>query len=149
MNGINRTVLAMSLVAFTSFAMYSQCKPFIKKQCMPTLAPYTNDGQLNNTVLRAGEGAELEVTMYQGQNYRLLVCSQEILGNVNFKLLDLNYNVLFDSSKSKDAKKYWDFHVETTQQLIVQVSAPSQGKSDLVPSGCVAVIVGFKDAKAN
>jgi hypothetical protein len=147
MTHIKRSSLAMLLMVITSFSVYSQCKPFIKKQCMPTLAPYTNDGQLNNTVLRAGEGAELEVTMYQGQNYRLLVCAQEVLGNVNFKLMDLNYNVLFDSSKSKDAKKYWDFHVETTQQLIVQVAAPSQGKSEIVPSGCVAVIVGFKDAK--
>lgn len=148
MNLIKRSSLAVLLVTIISIAAHSQCKPFIKKQCMPALAPYTNDGQLHNTVLRAGEGAELEVTMYEGQSYRLLVCYQELLGNVNFKLMDLNYNVLFDSGKSKDAKNYWDFHVETTQQLIVQVSAPGQdGKSDLIPSGCVAVIVGFKDAK--
>lgn len=147
MKTIKQSVLALVVILATSVTAYSQCKPFIKKQCLPTLAPYTNDGQLNNTVLRAGEGAELEVTMYQGQNYRLLVCYQEVLGNVNFKLMDLNYNVLFDSSKSKDKKKYWDFNVETTQQLIVQVSAPSQGKSEIVPSGCVAVIVGFKDGK--
>lgn len=147
MRNFKKSALIVILTMITGYG-FSQCKGYIKRKCLPTLAPYTNDGQLNNTVLRAGEGAELEVTMYKGQSYRLLVCYQEVLGNVKFRLLDLNYNVLFDSSKNnKGDKNYWDFNVENTQQLIVQVKAPDQGEAAIVPSGCVAVVVGFKDKK--
>ena len=147
MNTTKAIVLSLGFFVLSVFAAHSQCKPFIKKQCMPQLAPFTSDGQLNNATLRAGESAELELTFYSGQNYRLFICAQEALGLVHFKLMDLNRNILFNSESLKEHKNYWDFNIENTQQMIVEVSAASAGKNDIIPSGCVAIIVGFKDAK--
>ena len=137
-------VLAAGLMLLFIHSIHAQCKPFIKKSCMPKLAPYTSDGQLNNAQLRAGEVAELEFTFYSGQEYRIYVCAQEVLGAVAFKLMDSNRNILFNSKNGKNP--YWDFHIESTQQMILEVSTPDSS-DPIIPSGCVAVMVGFKDTK--
>ena len=138
-----QVIAAVSLLLFFIHG-YGQCKTFIKKQCLPNLAPYTSDGQLNNAQLAAGEMAELEFTFYSGQEYRIYVCAQEVLGTIQFKLMDSSHKELFNSKDSKNL--YWDFHIETTQQLILEVSAP-ESKDAIVPNGCVGVLIGFKDSK--
>ena len=142
--GGKQLIVAVSLFLFFIYSGYGQCKNFIKKQCLPNLAPYTSDGQLNNAQLAAGETAELEFTFYSGQEYRIYVCAQEVLGVIHFKLMDSNRKELFNSANGKDS--YWDFHIETTQQLILDVSTPAT-KDPIVASGCVGVLVGFKDSK--
>jgi hypothetical protein len=39
----------------------------------------------------------------------------------------------------------WDFTTNSTQQLTIEVSVPENTSSDLVKSGCVSILVGFKD----
>jgi hypothetical protein len=121
---------------------YSQCNGFTKKKCLPTLKPFIHNGQLNSTVLVAGETAELLMTFYSGQEYRILVCGQEELGGTEFRLLDNARKVIFASKEHKNAKM-WDFNVKSTQQITVEVIAPpSSGPHN--NSGCVSVLVGFK-----
>lgn len=124
---------------------FSQCKGFTKKQCLPVLEPYLYNGQLNNAILNEGDVAELLLTFYGGQDYRLLVCSQEMLGNVEFKLYDTERNEIF-SNKEHEMVNVWDFNANSTQQLIVQVRVPApEIKTDIVNSGCVSILVGFKE----
>lgn len=124
---------------------YSQCKGFTKKECVPQIKPFTYNGQLNMAVLNPGDVAELVVTFYKGQDYRLFVCSQEILGKVEFKLLDSERNELF-YNKDHDYVNYWDFHSNATQQLIIQVIVPQiEDELAIVASGCVSILIGFKE----
>lgn len=138
-------VIAIALIlGMHSTKGVSQCKSFIAKQCMPKISPFTHNGQLNSTTLMEGETAELLMTFYSGQDYRILVCAQKILGQAQFKLLDANRNVVFDSKQG--TSDFWDFSVKSTQQLIIQVSIPKPEESpnSFVQSGCVAVLIGFK-----
>lgn len=139
-------ILKIAFLVFFSVALSSnanaQCNGFTKKKCMPTLAPYIHNGQLNSTTLMAGETAELLMTFYSGQDYRISVCGQDQLGKVQFNLLDVNKKLLF-SNKDHSLATTWDFNVKSTQQIIVEVIIP-EVKSALAPSGCVAVLVGFK-----
>ena len=121
---------------------FSQCKNIAKKQCMPKLAPYTHNGQLNSSTLLAGQTAELELTFNAGLEYRVLVCSEEALGKASFKLIDVEKNVVFNSSDF-DSSEFWDFNVESTQQFTLEVTIP-KSDSPISPSGCVSVLVGFK-----
>lgn len=135
-------ILGILLISIESF---SQCKGFTKKECVPLIKPFTYNGQLNMAVLNAGDVAELVVTFYKGQDYRLLVCSQDNLGKVEFRLLDSQRNVLFNN-KDHDMVNYWDFHSNATQQLIVQVIVPSVEEDVAVtPTGCVSILIGFKE----
>lgn len=139
-------ILALvALIAAFPITGFSQCKGFTKKQCLPVLEPYLYNGQLNSAVLSEGDVAELLLTFYGGQDYRILVCTQEMLGKIEFKLLDTERNEIF-YNKEHDFTNNWDFNANSTQQLIVQVIVPpGEKKSDIVNSGCVSILIGFKE----
>jgi hypothetical protein len=140
--------LKILLAAFCIFVfttkMQAQCGSFLKKKCMPKVQPFTLSGEANITTLSSGQKTTLNLTFYAGQAYRILVCAQEQLGTVTFKVYDLQRNVVFDSRKN-DFPDFWDFKVKNTQQLVVEVQVPeSESTSSVLPSGCVLIMVGFK-----
>lgn len=143
---MKRIVLLIIAVAFTfAFATESnaQCKEFAKKICKLELLPYIHDGIYNATILAEGETAELFKTFYSGQEYRLAICGDDMLKTVEFEVLDGERNVLF-SNKDHNYAKFWDFKLESSQQLIISIQVPTNDEmSDQLSSGCVAVLVGF------
>jgi hypothetical protein len=138
-----KVVLICSLVALPTVGTFAQCKGFVKKQ-MTKLSPFIHNGQANSSVLLSGDHAELTLTFYSGQTYRLLVSSQESLGDVFFIMRDANKAQIF-SSKEQGKFDFRDFTVESTQQMTIEIMVPNADiPSGLVPSGCVSVLVGFK-----
>ncbi len=140
-------VIALMLVMLNYNDSLAQCKSFTKKRCLPYLNPYIHNGQLNSATLMAGEKAELFMTFYSGQEYRLSVCAQPVFENVVFRVLDKNRKQLYNSADHKSDN--WDFYMSTTQQLFVEVSIPTSANktkmvAEMIESGCVAVLVGFK-----
>ncbi|MGB0887678.1 MAG: hypothetical protein ACPGSL_06120 [Vicingaceae bacterium] len=146
----NKTFFSILLIVgiFVHSNIYGQCKKYTKKHCLPTLAPYVHNGQLTSAVLNPGDVADIDMVFNAGKEYRLLVCNQEQIGNVQFKVLDQSRNELY-SSNPDEANSYWDFKVENTQSLIIQLSVPDIDKRNqitkLTPNGCVALLVGFKE----
>ena len=137
-----KIILIGSLALLTSVNSFSQCKGFVKKQ-IPKLSPFIHNGQINSSVLLSGDHAELTLTFYSGQNYRILVTGQETLGNAYFVMRDASKTQIFSSKDQKS--DFWDFTVESTQQLTIEVMVPDvDAPSGLVPSGCVSILVGFK-----
>jgi hypothetical protein len=140
---ISGTIIATCFLILP-FASFSQCNVFVKKKCMPKIQPFTNNGQMNTSMVEAGQSTRLDLTCYSGQDYRILVCAQEILGEVTFKVFDATRKVIFES-KDHDNTDFWDFKSRSTQQLTVEVNVPkSDNPSSVPPSGCVSVMVGFK-----
>ena|SRR5690349_16148267 len=138
-----KIILIGSLALLPSLGVFAQCKGFVKKQ-IPKLAPFIHNGQVNSSVLLSGDHAELTLTFYSGQTYRILVSSQDALGDVYFIMRDANKTQLF-SSKEQGKFYYRDFTVESTQQMTVEIMVPNvDTPSGLVPSGCVSILVGFK-----
>ena len=136
--------IALVMAAALPFGAAAQCKGFVKKACIPKVPPYTHNGQLNNAVMSAGEKAELQMTFYSGQEYRIVVCAQEVLGKVNFKVYDSSRNEIYDSQDGKD-NSVWNFKVAATQQLTIEIETPAlDSPHELGPSGGVSVLVGFK-----
>lgn len=139
-----KAIVSSLLIAFPFTAAVAQCNTFIKKKCMYKIQPFTNNGQMNTSTVTAGQNSEMNMTFYAGQAYRILVCSEEALGEVSFKVMDMSHKVVFDS-KQNDLPDFWDFKVKNTQQFIVHVDVPtSSSPSTVQPSGCVSVMVGFK-----
>ena len=131
----------VAIISIPAWGM-AQCSGFAKNKCLPKLSPYINSGQMYNTTLLAGDRTELSMTFYAGQNYRILVCAQKELGEVLFKLKDGNNNIFFSN---KGYGKLWDFNVQTTSELIIEVTTPPSAPDvTLDNSGCVAILVGFK-----
>lgn len=129
------------LLAFLfSTTAFSQCSNFIKNKCGSKLKPYLSTGQIYNTTLLSEDRTELTMTFYSGHSYRIIVCSEAALGKVQFRLKDANNNILFSN---KGYGNLWDFNIQTTQELTIEVITPPSDK-EIDESGCVAILVGFK-----
>ncbi|HEY0030086.1 MAG TPA: hypothetical protein VGC65_04965 [Bacteroidia bacterium] len=143
-NSFTKALVAVCIIALPATPLIAQCTSFVKKKCMPKIQPFTQNGQVNTTTLTAGQKTSLNLTFYSGQDYRILVCAQEQLGDVSFVVKDMQKKVVFDSKKN-DLPDFWDFKVKNTQQFTIEVQIPdSESTSSVLPSGCVSIMVGFK-----
>ena len=141
---LTKTLFVSSVLALFAAPAFAQCNVFVKKKCMFKVQPFTQNGQMNTTSLQAGKSMEVNLTVSAGQDYRILVCSEEVLGEVTFKVMDASRKLIYDS-KANDYPDFWDFKAKSTQQLIVEVNAPaSTSTASAIPTGCVSVLVGFK-----
>ncbi|MBN2597026.1 hypothetical protein [Labilibaculum sp.] len=135
------------LLIFYLFALPNivpaQCNEYTKKECIPKLTPYTFNGQLNNSVLSEGETAELQLTFYKDQEYRILVEGEDNLGKIQFQLFDTDYNLLYDNA-DEDYTNLWDFMVESTDDFVIRVLIPENQKTERIESGCVSISIGFR-----
>jgi hypothetical protein len=120
----------------------AQCRAFTKNKCLPQLEGYVQNDNYNSAVLIAGDEAELLLTFYGNKQYRLLVCVNPILGNVDYEVRDTNGELIYKANTG-DADTF-DFKMVNTQQLIVKLMVPE--KDAVLPhEGCVTVLVGSKE----
>lgn len=139
-------VLVLFMLA-TNVNVDAQCKAFARKVCLPELGSYTHDGNYHAAVLVEGEEAELYKTFYSDLDYRVAICGEEKLPDVEFKILDSNRNVLY-SNKDANYARTWDFKLQSSQQLKLVVKVNSVNKPGEIPaSGCVSIMFGFKVKK--
>jgi hypothetical protein len=133
------------LSVFSSQFTFGQCKNIAKK-CLPDIAPFIFTGQLNSVEMMEGESAELAITFYAGQEYRVIMCSTSSLGILNFKIFDKDHKSIFSNSEHKDVQQ-WDFKVNSTEEYTVEIVAPKSKTykpAEIDNNGCVAILVGFK-----
>jgi hypothetical protein len=74
-----------------------------------------------------------------------LICAQEALGKIKLNIKDANNRVIFSTSGLGTIM--WDFNVEATQDLTLEViSAPVDDSQPggIYGSGCVSILMGFK-----
>ena len=139
-------ILALFVFAYSG-SVNAQCKAFAKKECLPELGPFQHDGNYHAAVLVEGEEAELYKTFYSDMEYRVAIVGEDKLPAIEFKILDVNKNVLY-SNKDKDYAKTWDFKLQSSQQLKLVVKVTSFNRpGDTPASGCVAIMFGFKVKK--
>ena len=139
-------IIALFLTTL-SYNASAQCKGFAKKVCKSELIPYIHDGNYNAATMTEGEEADFYKTFYADQQYRLVVCSSESLPPIEFRVIDANRNVLYSNKDHKMART-WDFKLESSQQLriVIKVTTTGQKKTEEeIQTGCVAILIGFKD----
>lgn len=148
---MKRLLLILSLSSFVAIfsasQTYAQCKSFTKKHCLSSLTPFVYNGQLNSAILTQGDRADLMLTFYPDQDYRVLVCYDDAFGNVEFRLYNADKQLIY-TNKDNDYLSYWDFSTNETMQLILRVIIPEKTEDQIaVKSGCVSILVGFKENK--
>jgi hypothetical protein len=134
-------VLAIAALLFVSQNVQAQCKSFVKTNLVQ-LESYIHDGSYQAVMMSEGEEAEVYKTIFAGQRYRLLVCIENILPNVEIVVSDIRRNILFDSRKNENAK-VWDFKSDVSQQIKVTIRIPKSQKSGEVSFGCAGVLFGL------
>ena len=137
-----KLILPLLLMLVTA-GVHAQCRSFAKNKCVPQLAPYKFNESFNAAQLSPGDEAEVNLTFYSGQEYRVLVCSHPILGPVNWKLVDQNNKAVFESLAT-EPKDFFDLKAASTTQMKVVVWVPEK-ETTMMHVGCVGILVGFKE----
>ena len=133
------------MMVFSSQDVVAQCKAFVKTGCLPQIAQYIHDGSYQAVIMSEGEEAEVFKTVFAGQQYRLFVCNDDVMPNIEFVVSDIRRNILFDNRKNGNVK-VWDFKPEASQQIKITVRIPKFSKDDMTKEmvfGCVGVLFGF------
>ncbi len=128
---------------FLSNINYSQCRGYSKNECLPKLDKYIHTGQLNANKLAQGEKSEFMLTFYAGQEYKIIVCAEDVFDNIVFKIRDVKRRLIYDNLG--DGSLSFNFKVASTQQLIISLKVPESDSEDSKKiEGCVSAIIGFK-----
>ena len=128
-------------------ALNAQCKQFAKNTCKPGLSPYQHDGNYDAAALLVeGEVAEMYKTFHSDIDYRIGVCSSNNLSPIHFKVMHpMTREVYYDNSEH-DFDWKWDLKLESSQQLMIEVTVPvSDENADVPEEGCVTVMIGAMD----
>ncbi len=145
-----KTTFAITTTLFISLVLNAvnsnaQCKGFTKRNCLPELAPYSSNGQLNSALLFPEENAEILLNLNKGLSYRILVCADPYLENLTYKLYDQNeFEVFSDTLKNYSSVK--DIKVTQSQNLKMKINIPQKNNTTGIKrSGCVTIMMGYKD----
>ncbi|NOU60615.1 hypothetical protein [Marinifilum caeruleilacunae] len=141
-----RILLFITVLFFfsSSNTVFSQCKEFAKNECKPMLEGYMHDGNYNGVVLNIDEDVELHKAFFGGQKYRMVVCREDYLPPIHFKLLNSDFEVLYDNQEAGFANTY-DFELEKSETLIISMKFVNDGEDyDKSMNGCVVILFGLK-----
>ncbi|WP_321298510.1 hypothetical protein [Marinifilum fragile] len=137
------TIAVLFFIVNTNFA-YSQCRELAKKDCKPLLEKYIHDGNYNGVVLNVDEEVELHKAFFSGQKYRMVVCKEDFLPSIHFKVLNSDFEVIFDNKDDGYNNKY-DFELEESQTLIISMKFVTENKEyDKSMNGCVVMLFGLE-----
>ena len=141
-------VVILSLIVLSSFDVTAQCKSFVKSGCIPQMTPFIHDGNYQAVKMSEGEEAEVYKTIFAGQKYRLLICKDHALPDVEFVVTDNNRTILFDNRKNENVN-FWDFISDASQQIKITIripKSPKRANSDQkVVFECVGVLFGLME----
>ena len=122
----------------------AQCKGFARRICKLDLENFIHDGNYHAAVLTEGEEAELYKTFYSDHNYRIAICGSDVLPDIEFKVMDIQRNVLY-TNRNNGYKTTWDFRLESSQQLMISLTVLRGNPGEEPSSGCVAILFGLSD----
>jgi hypothetical protein len=114
------------------------------KECLTSLkSPFIAGDSSLKAFLTGEEVAEFRTTLFDGNTYRILLCSHQA-GLIEFSLFDSNRNLLYTSSEYGDTGS-WDFKMEGSMECIIEARL----NNDLAESGMAMLIIGFKNSQSN
>lgn len=119
-----------------------QCRFFGSGQCDSYLDDFKSNGQMNNAAVSPGESVSLNMVFYKGHDYRLVLCTEEHLGDVAWRVETSKGDVLFNNEDS-DYAMMWDFSMQKTARFVLKVDIPGEDDEEAV-DGCIALSVGLK-----
>jgi hypothetical protein len=133
------TIILSFVAVMLSSSSNAQCDS-IASACQSHIAQhYISDGQVYRSLLSGDDIAEFQTTLFGGNTYRIAVCSGVSDSNLIFRLSDQEHNLLF-SNTDYDKAPYWDFYVENTMSVSIDVLLDTTRKD----SGCAVVVIGFQ-----
>ena len=149
------TTSILLIVGFVGVMSLSaqDCIDYHKKKCKnPQETNYSISGDSRSALLLKGQTSEFRFLIYQGKDYRITICADEILGgNINFKIVDYDTNEVLYDNKDYNFVKEFEFTVLMSRTVKIVVIVPDETNSTKVNNtgfrakptsmGCVGVLI--------
>ncbi len=128
-------------ILFISLQKYgnAQCDSLANRCQKHITSNYISDGQTYRALLSGDDTAEFQAVLFEGNTYRIAACSGSGDGNLIFRIVDQERNIMFNSS-DYNGVPYWDFYIENTLAVTIEAMLDAN-KSE---SGCATIVLGFK-----
>ncbi|MCQ2959343.1 MAG: hypothetical protein MJ198_04030 [Bacteroidales bacterium] len=147
-------VVVLGLVSSNVFAQ-NNCLNFHKQKCQSYASKgYIMSNDSRSAILRKGQTSEFRITIYQGKDYRISVCADEVnLGStVHLRLIDYDTDELLYDNKDFNYVKDFEFTVVQTRTIKISIEIPEDQTqkasanttgliSKSINQGCVGVLI--------
>jgi hypothetical protein len=146
MKNIKLLIILLSVFAFTGGNLNAQCLNFAKTKGFTVLdtSMYIPEGRLSALPLSEGDNMDVYKSFFKGKTYKIVVVGADNLPAPKFKVVNFQKEVLFDSSENGNTHS-WEFTSQSNQNLIISATLPDPKDSNNTQTGCLVVIVGFKN----
>lgn len=148
------SILLIVALAGSVTVSAQDCIEYHKKKCKRTqeTSNYGISPDSRSALLLKGQTSEFRIVIYQGKDYRITVCNDEILGsNIQFKIIDYDTNEVLYDNKDYNYVKEFEFTVLMSRTVKIIVSVPDDSNSAVVNNsgfrakptsmGCVGVLI--------
>ncbi len=123
----------------TSFHV-TDCKYNLKNKCLQLLQPYIHNGQFNVLHINNDKPVSTSLAIYSGHTYRIILCDDQKNNALYFNVKTPNGNTIYSS---KNKSNTWDFKVEKTMGLIIDVYPYESALTE--KAYCAGLMVGFSE----
>ena len=145
--------LAVASLMAVSVSAQNNCLDFHKTKCpSANTTGYHMSNDSRSATMRKGQSSEFRITIYQGKDYRISVCSDEsALGStVHMRLIDYETEELLYDNKDFNYVKEFEFTVVQSRQIKISIEIPEDSAqkaaanttgfiSKNINQGCVGV----------
>ncbi|MFQ3579777.1 MAG: hypothetical protein SNJ71_06530, partial [Bacteroidales bacterium] len=113
---------------------------------------YGTDDASRSGLLLKGQSDSFRFQIFQGKDYRITICNEEMLGNtINFQIRDFDSDALLYDNKDYNYEKVFEFTCLTSRTVKIVVMIPSDNNTITTSSiginpkptqmGCVGVLI--------
>lgn len=140
---IIKYVSLLILLLFSYDIVAQNCRDYEKK-CPSPPKDYKISSLSKSFSLRKKQTMYVKMTLYSGRIYFLSVDGKKALGNIHLRIFENNEerNILYDNAIN-NFQKMKSIRVQTTINLVIEVSAPSYFKDRV--RECSGLLVAYKD----
>lgn len=139
MNKKHIIIAALSLLVFMHPVGINSQEDSLIDDCLSSIeSPFVAGDSSSKALLVGEEVAEFRTTLFDGNTYRLVMCSH-LPGLIEFSLYDTNRNLLF-SNRDFGNTCSWDFKMEGSMECIIEARL----NNEIAESGMAIMLLGFK-----
>jgi len=152
---MKKILSALSIIALliTGFSLnsFGQCEDKkIAKACKPLMKPYKYDAYAVNELKfdKKPKKTEVQFTVYEGTNYRLVFCPSGFKEDVKLNVFDKSRSVksrkpIYEGGSRSLDSKTWVFEPSKTGTYYIEYDVPI-ARDSIPKTGCVVLLIGFK-----
>lgn len=131
-------LVAVAVMGVTNVFAQNACIDFHKKKCkrQDISSSYVMSPESRSAMFLKGQTSEFRLTIYQGKDYRITICNDEVLGdNIGMAIIDRETGEPLYNNKDFNYVRDFEFTVLMTREIKIIISVPDDSGGAVKPKG--------------